>query len=246
MRERPRAIAAARPAEQPPAALAATAVLRLQPSTARLRAAELVGLFFLLPGSLATLTAFGVAVPVVPVLVVIGLAVILLLNRDPHFPGFRALRKHRPSVKPLVELQRILALYTLSLPALIGIVAITGWSNFLAFPQEQTGLWLTICFVYPVFSVIPQELIFRVFFYHRYRALIHSRRGVLYISALSFGLAHLLFGHWSSVLLSGVGGLLFSWTYFRTRSMLWAAGEHALYGVTLFTIGLGRFFYSGS
>lgn len=246
MRERPQAIAAARPAEQAPAGLTATAVLQLQPSTARIRAAELFGLFFLLPGSLATLTAFDVAVPVVPVLLAIGLAVLVLLRRDPHFPGFRALRKHRPSVRPLGELRRILALYMLNLPFLVGIVSITGWSHFLAFPREQTGLWLTVCFAYPLFSVIPQELIFRVFFYHRYRALIQSRRGVLFISALSFGLAHLLFGHWSSVLLSGVGGLLFSWTYFRTRSMLWAAGEHALYGVTLFTIGLGRFFYSGN
>lgn len=246
MRDRSRAIAASRPAEEAPAALAATAFRELKPSTARLRGLELVFLFFLLPGGLATLTAFGFAVPVIPVLVGIGGAALWLLHRDPHFPGFRALRKHRPSVRHGQELRRVLTLYMISLPGLIGIVGITGWSYFLAFPAEHTGLWLTICIVYPVLSVIPQELIFRVFFYHRYRALLGSRVTVLWVSALSFGLAHLLFGHWSSVLLSGVGGLLFGWTYLRTRSMLWAAFEHSLYGVTLFTIGLGRFFFSGS
>jgi hypothetical protein len=29
----------------------------------------------------------------------------------------------------------------------------------------------------------------------------------------------------------------------RTRSLLTVAIEHSLYGITIFTIGLGRFFY---
>jgi membrane protease YdiL (CAAX protease family) len=43
-----------------------------------------------------------------------------------------------------------------------------------------------------------------------------------------------------------VGGLLFAHTYWKTRSLLVSAIEHALYGCLLYTIGLGRFFYHGA
>jgi hypothetical protein len=45
--------------------------------------------------------------------------------------------------------------------------------------------------------------------------------------------------------LSTVGGLLFVSTYLRTRSLLAVVWEHALYGIALFTVGLGRYFVTG-
>jgi hypothetical protein len=65
-------------------------------------------------------------------------------------------------------------------------------------------------------------------------------------SAAAFGFAHLMFGTVASVALTLVGGWLFARTYQRTRSLLAASVEHALYGVLAFTIGLGDLFYSGA
>ena len=40
-----------------------------------------------------------------------------------------------------------------------------------------------------------------------------------------------------------LGGWLFARRYQRTRSLLTVSVEHALYGVLIFTIGLGDLFY---
>jgi hypothetical protein len=45
------------------------------------------------------------------------------------------------------------------------------------------------------------------------------------------------------VLLTLAGGWLFARRYQRTRSLLAASVEHALYGVLAFTVGLGTLFY---
>lgn len=119
--------------------------------------------------------------------------------------------------------------------------------RFFSFPREKTGFWLIVMSAYPIFSVYGQELIFRVFFFHRYEHLL--TRGWMRIlgSAATFGYAHILFAAnpWISVILSGFGGLLFAWTYERTRSCAAAGIEHALYGDTVWTVGLGQYFYAG-
>lgn len=40
----------------------------------------------------------------------------------------------------------------------------------------------------------------------------------------------------------GAAGVLFAWTYERTRSTLAVSVEHALFGCWMFTVGLGSFF----
>jgi hypothetical protein len=54
---------------------------------------------------------------------------------------------------------------------------------------------------------------------------------------------HVIFENWIAPVLTLLGGLLFPWTYARTRSALVASVQHALFGCYLFTIGLGWFFY---
>ena len=50
---------------------------------------------------------------------------------------------------------------------------------------------------------------------------------------------------WEAVAISLAGGLLFAYRFTRTRSYLAVVLEHALYGDLIFTIGLGRFFFTG-
>ena len=130
----------------------------------------------------------------------------------------------------------------------IGIVVLTFvWfpEKLLLFPQEFPFRWLAVMVLYPLFMVYPQELFFRMFFVERYGDLLVSKKWVIVVSAILFGWAHILFGNWTAVLLSGVGGVLLMDTFLRTRSMKLVCIEHALYGNLIFTIGLGEFFYSG-
>jgi uncharacterized protein len=118
--------------------------------------------------------------------------------------------------------------------------------RFLSFPQERPLLWAMVMVLYPLLSVIPQEFIFRSFFFARYRELFPHPNVMLTISALSFGLVHILLHNWVALLLSTVGGFLFAHSYTKRRSLALVVAEHALYGCFAFTIGLGFFFYSGA
>jgi uncharacterized protein len=113
------------------------------------------------------------------------------------------------------------------------------------FPRQRPGFWLLVMIGYPLLSALPQEFIFRTFFFHRYEALIRPARARIVVSALLFGYAHIVLHNLPSVVLSTVGGLLFASTYQKTRSTWLVALEHALYGCFVFSVGMGSLFYAG-
>ncbi len=99
-------------------------------------------------------------------------------------------------------------------------------------------------FLYPVFSALPQEFIYRRFFFARYADLF-TEKELVFLSALLFGIMHIVFGHWFSVVLSTIGGFLFARTYLFSRSLLITTFEHSLYGIVIFTFGFDSYFYDG-
>lgn len=116
---------------------------------------------------------------------------------------------------------------------------------FLSLPRLHPVFWVVIMVLYPLLSVWPQEVIFRRFLFHRYTE-IFGPRGVIAASALAFGFAHIIFLNWIAVALTTAGGVMFARNYARERSLWLVCLEHSLYGCLVFTIGLGRFFYTGA
>ncbi len=118
--------------------------------------------------------------------------------------------------------------------------------RFLSFPRYAPMLWLMVMVIYPLASVIAQELVFRTFFFHRYGPLFRSAKWLAILSnGALFGFAHIIFGNPIAILGSMVIGWLIAYRYWSTRSF-WAVWlEHSLYGCLVFTVGLGRFFYTG-
>jgi membrane protease YdiL (CAAX protease family) len=100
-------------------------------------------------------------------------------------------------------------------------------------------LWLMILFVYGFFSVYPQELIFRTFFFQRYKFLFKSEWLFIFMNAVLFSLAHIFFRNALVMVLTFLGGILFALTYKKTQSTLLVTIEHAIYGSWLFTVGMG-------
>ncbi len=119
-------------------------------------------------------------------------------------------------------------------------------ATWLRLPLERTSLWLFIMVAYPVFSVWPQEVVYRAFFYHRYKSILPGVLPRILVSALVFGFMHVVFLNWLAPAMTLVGGLLFAWTYERSKSLLAVSIEHALWGQLIFTIGIGWYFYGGS
>ena len=63
------------------------------------------------------------------------------------------------------------------------------------FPRERPFLWLLVLLLYPLVSALAQEVIFRVFLFHRYRSLFPDPRLMMLVSASAFALAHLELGN---------------------------------------------------
>jgi len=122
------------------------------------------------------------------------------------------------------------------------MVFILVYDHFLIFKmlKEDPLLWAILIFAYPIFSVIPQEIIFRSFFFARYKK-IFKRYPLVLISALSFSFSHLIFHNWIAIFFTFIGGLYFAITYHQTKSLLLVVLEHSIYGIFLFTIGFGEF-----
>lgn len=129
--------------------------------------------------------------------------------------------------------------------------ALTLWAytahpdRFFHLPRNRPQFWAVIMLLYPVLSVYPQNLIHRAFLFHRYRTILPRPWMRVLIGAAAFGWAHIVMENFPAVALTFLGGLLFGWTYERTRSLLAASLEHAMYGCWVFTVGLGFYFVHG-
>ncbi|QKF81430.1 CPBP family intramembrane glutamic endopeptidase [Halarcobacter ebronensis] len=114
-----------------------------------------------------------------------------------------------------------------------------------SFIEKKPYTYILIMFLYPILSVIPQELIFRKFFLFRYKQ-IFMPQALILLNALVFGFIHIIFANYIAVIFSFVGGIIFMRTYLNSKSFTLVCIEHALYGDFIFTIGLGDFFYHGA
>ncbi|NRB82474.1 MAG: CPBP family intramembrane metalloprotease [Winogradskyella sp.] len=129
---------------------------------------------------------------------------------------------------------------------LIVIIAITTLYMFVVdinmlfiVVKTKPSLWLMILFIYSFFSVYPQELIYRTFFFQRYESLFRSNLVFILVNAAVFSLAHIFFKSTLVMFLTFTGGILFALTFKKTKSTLLVSIEHAIYGCWLFTVGMG-------
>lgn len=113
---------------------------------------------------------------------------------------------------------------------------------FFQYPLKHFNSYLITFFLYPIASVVPQELIYRVYYFHRYEELIPEKYLLMFSNAFIFGLTHFIYGNWVAPIATFLAGWIFIWNYYRTRSLLNVTLEHYFYGIIMFTIGFGYFF----
>ncbi len=136
-----------------------------------------------------------------------------------------------------------------SIPRLVSItllmIIFTGWvfpDLFFEFPVEESQKYLITFFLYPIASVVPQEFIYRVYFFERYRNLLPSKFLLMFANTLIFGLTHLIYDNWLAPIATFLASWIFIFNYFKTESFLNVSLEHYYYGFIIFTVGLGHFF----
>ena len=115
-------------------------------------------------------------------------------------------------------------------------------SLFFILPKESPKVWLLVIILYPFFSVIPQEFIYRVFFFQRYKNILSKNLFIKYfINSLVFSYAHIVFQNYHAVIITALVSPIFYYSY-EKKSFLTCILVHSIGGIIIFTYGLGKFF----
>jgi membrane protease YdiL (CAAX protease family) len=215
----------------------AAAAVPLDRSTLAWRVAELLAVFVALPLAVRAGLLPG---PRLLLLGVITAGAVALLWKDPAFD-----RSRLWSGRPRAGWRGILLRTSLAGLVITALVLWLDPARFLAMPLERTGLWLAGLALYPILSAWPQEVLYRVFFFERYGALFGAGRTLVVASGLAFAILHLVYPNLVAPLLSLPAGMILAWRYRRTGALgpVWL--EHSLYGLLLFSLGLGNYFFDG-
>jgi len=136
--------------------------------------------------------------------------------------------------------KRILITLTVVFVSSLSFIYFLHPENLFLIVKKKPLMWVGILFFYAVFSVYPQELMYRSFFFKRYESLFKNVNYLLFVNVIVFALAHVMFKNWLVLLVTLIGGIIFAITYQKSKSVLLTSIEHAIYGNWLFTIGMGE------
>jgi CAAX protease family protein len=130
-----------------------------------------------------------------------------------------------------------------SLPVLaVAAIVLHGLVSLGAQPVTGPESLLALLLFYASVSVTSQEFLYSSFFFWRYRPLF-SPGFLVGLNALVFAVAHLVYQSWVSVLLALAGRVIMARIYRRYGSFWGVWTIHLLFGVAVFLVGLGRYFY---
>ena len=110
------------------------------------------------------------------------------------------------------------------------------------FPKTNFKLWLIVIFIYPFLSVIPQELVYRVFFFQRYFPNINRFYFPAFLNLVVFAYGHLVFSNMHAIIITAIVSPIFTYAYLK-KSFLTCVILHTLGGQIIFTLGLGKYFF---
>lgn len=179
-------------------------------------------------------------VPVIPtILILLAVVIIILRSQGWQYSDMLTLGSGR-------SWRNMLLVFAVSAVAWTVITYLWRPDLLFSFPLQRPDIWIFVMALYPIVSALPQEILYRTYFFHRYGALFaHQKWVMIVVSGLVFMWGHLLFMNAFALSVTLLGGMVFAWRYYHTRSLLLVAVEHGLYGNLFFTLGLGQFLFSG-
>lgn len=200
------------------------------------RIAEFTVLFFGVP----VLLYYGSFIPhpslvLLPVLA----ALIIYFWRKDNF-SFKSLI--RLNVPKKVIWRNIGVIFLIAL-VLAAIVVVFEPKKLFNLPREHTEIWLFLGATYPLLSAYPQEIIYRTFLFNRYSKFLKKRSVFILASGVTFSFAHIVYYSPVSMILTLFAGLYLAYIYEKTRSVLFTTILHSVYGMLVFTVGLGHYFW---
>lgn len=199
---------------------------------------ELIFLFLFIPAVFA-FDLFGINLMLI--LTTTGILIFFFLRYDYDFDNdqFWNWDKGKPYLK------KILLTFFASAVVMVLIIYLIDPSNTFYMVSRFPLFIVLLSIFYPLFSVLPQSLIYRSFFFHRYESILKKEWMRILLSGIFFGLGHALYKNLMVIGLATIAGIIFAFHYNKTKSLAMNWFEHSIYGVWLFASGLGTFFVSG-
>lgn len=172
---------------------------------------------------------------VIPLVLIAVFFLALLLN-DSNFDN-----------RILFRFDRLYVVKSLTRVMLISLLLLwfTYWifpDLFFHYPVQNLKRYLITLVIYPIASVIPQEIIYRVYFFHRYKAIVPEKFLLWLSNAIIFGLTHMIYENWVAPIATFLVSWIFIYNYYQTKSLLNVSLEHYFYGLVMFTVGFGYYF----
>jgi len=109
-------------------------------------------------------------------------------------------------------------------------------------PKNYFFIWVAVILIYPILSVIPQEIIFRVLFFERYSCLFKNQFLYLILNSFIFAYIHLVFQNFHAFFITLITSPIFAYAYLN-KSFKTCFLTHTIGGQLVFTYGLGEYFY---
>jgi len=125
----------------------------------------------------------------------------------------------------------------------LGYVYFFERANLFNLPRANPLIFVGMCLFYPIFSAFGQEIIYRTFLYKRYTQILPRDWHFVLASGIAFSFLHIVYYDPVSMILTFIGGLYFARMYQLTRSVLFSSVLHGLFGMMIFGVGMGQYFW---
>ena len=192
---------------------------------------EFFFIFFILPSAIFFLDS---SIIVFLTLYLVFTLSIVILYFDKSF-SFTSLRKK-------VDWKFIIIFSLMFLSLSFFYVILVDKDLLFIFPKTNFELWLLVILIYPFLSVIPQEIVYRVFFFQRYFPNERSFYFLTLLNMIVFSYGHIVFNNVHAILITAIVSPIFTYAYLK-KSFFTCIVLHALGGQIIFTLGLGKYFF---
>ena len=157
-------------------------------------------------------------------------------------PGFKFMELLKLNIDRKIWFKNLLTIVITGILMLLSVWYFDP-ANLFNLPRMNLRLWFMLCIFYPLFSASIQEIIFKTFFFRRYRELFRSKTTLIIGSGISFGFMHIVYYSWISMSLSFFMGIYLAMVYEKTGSVLFITILHGIFGIMAFSFGLGQYFW---
>ncbi len=120
---------------------------------------------------------------------------------------------------------------------LILFLDLLGEVKLIFFDLKNFHYLILLSLFYLIFSVIPQEIIFRYYFFTRYENVFKNKCILIITNSLAFSIFHVIYLDIKIIFITFIGSLLLSSNYVQFKSLILVILQHFFFAQILLTLG---------